>query len=100
MTMTQVHDDGPDACPTRELIVPEALEGQRLDRVVATLHADLSRTEARRLIDLERVTVEGESAYLTGGYRGLHIIDVEEPTNPTEVGWYFTLGIVDDCCKL
>jgi 23S rRNA pseudouridine1911/1915/1917 synthase len=43
----------------RRLVVPERLAGERLDRAIATLCLDVSRSEARRLIDLGRVTVDG-----------------------------------------
>lgn len=40
--------------------VPEDLDGERLDRVVAVL-GEMSRADARRLLDEEVVTVDGES---------------------------------------
>lgn len=40
--------------------VPEDLEGERLDRVVAVL-GEMSRAAARRLFDEEEVTVDGEA---------------------------------------
>lgn len=41
--------------------IPAALDGQRLDRIVALL-ADLSRSDAARTIEADAVTVDGEPA--------------------------------------
>lgn len=45
--------------PAVTLTIPAALDGVRLDRAVAELVADLSRSQARRLIDAGHVTVNG-----------------------------------------
>ena len=42
-----------------ECVVPPTLEGERLDRALPTLVEGLTRSQARRLIDLGRVTLDG-----------------------------------------
>ena len=48
--------------PTHELVVPERLDGTRLDRCLAELSDDWSRSRARKLIDAGRVSHNGGPA--------------------------------------
>jgi 23S rRNA pseudouridine1911/1915/1917 synthase len=60
-------------------VVPPALDGQRLDRVVA-LVTGRSRTEAAALVDAGSVTVSG-SAVTTRSHRVLDgdVVDIDAP---------------------
>jgi 23S rRNA pseudouridine1911/1915/1917 synthase len=59
-------NDAPPPLPTslehdvRELVVPESLDGVRLDRAIAQLVPDLSRARVKRAIDLGAVRVNGQ----------------------------------------
>jgi hypothetical protein len=44
----------------------------------------------RKVVD---VAVSGSYAYVADGYGGLRIINVSNPSNPTEVGFYDTPGV-------
>jgi 23S rRNA pseudouridine1911/1915/1917 synthase len=50
----------PDPSPAvRELVVPDSLDGARLDKAVAELFPELSRARAKRAIDMGAVRVNG-----------------------------------------
>jgi 23S rRNA pseudouridine1911/1915/1917 synthase len=51
---------GPGPSPSvRELVVPDSLDGARLDKAVAELFPELSRARAKRAIDIGAVRVNG-----------------------------------------
>jgi hypothetical protein len=43
------------------------------------------------------VYVSGNYAYVADGYAGLRVIDVSNPSNPREVGYFDTPGYADGC---
>ena len=45
---------------------------------------------------VEGVTVSGDYAYVADYKEGLRVIDVSDPTSPTEVGYYNTPGYAED----
>ena len=54
--------------PTRREILPESLDGERVDRVIAMI-TDCSRSEAARLVEAEQVRLDG----LTVGTRSVRV---------------------------
>ncbi len=51
-----------DLDPRTTVTVPDELAGQRLDRMLATLLPDLSRSKIQRLISAGRIIVDAEPA--------------------------------------
>lgn len=65
--------------PTRRFVVPQELAAVRLDRALAVLNPEWTRSQAHRLIDRGRVTVDGRTAKpSTSVAAGVEII-VDEP---------------------
>jgi 23S rRNA pseudouridine1911/1915/1917 synthase len=62
-----------------EFTVPHRLEGARLDRCLADLKADWTRSRARKLIDAGLVTVNDVPAKASATLREADLIVVEEP---------------------
>lgn len=60
-------------------VVTEVLAGQRLDRCLSQLHPDWTRSRARRLIDEQRVRVNGGPAKPAAIMSPGDLIEVEEP---------------------
>jgi 23S rRNA pseudouridine1911/1915/1917 synthase len=72
--------------PDHHFTVPDDLAGSRLDRCIAALHADWSRSRVRRLIDDGRVLLNGEPARPSAEVgTGDRIVVDEPPPQPLEV---------------
>jgi 23S rRNA pseudouridine1911/1915/1917 synthase len=69
----------------KELIVPAELVGERLDRCLAILYPELSRSRFRRLIDDGRVTVNGAPARPAARVQAgdLAVVEIPEPEPAT-----------------
>ncbi len=66
--------------------VSEDLDGSRLDRCLSDLHPEWTRSRARKLIDDDRVTVNGRSAKASTTVRaGDSIVVDEPPLQPLEI---------------
>lgn len=66
--------------------VSDALDGSRLDRCLAQLHSEWSRSHARRLIDEDRVELRGKKAKPSDKVRSGDTITVDEaPPRPASV---------------
>jgi 23S rRNA pseudouridine1911/1915/1917 synthase len=75
--------------PPTNLIVPEALAGERLDRAIAALAAEVSRGEARRLIAAGVVFVAGRRTGISSRpVRAGELISWESPARPRGPGQY------------
>src|SRR5258708_524829 len=59
MNETVPHPERSPVPPVRELVVPAALDGARLDKALARLMPELSRARLKRAIDLGAVRVNG-----------------------------------------
>ncbi len=64
---------------THRLVVGEAEAGLRLDRALAAMHPDWTRSRARRLIDDGRVMVDGRPAKPAAVVRLGEVVEVREP---------------------
>jgi 23S rRNA pseudouridine1911/1915/1917 synthase len=75
-----------DVSTRYDFTVPEELEGIRLDRGLAELNPDWTRSRARKLIDDDRVLLNGESAKASTTVHAGDVVVVEEPRpTPLEV---------------
>jgi len=70
----------------REFTVPEELEGIRLDRCLAELNPDWTRSRARKLIDEDLVLINNSSAKAsTSVHAGDTVVVDEPPLRPLDV---------------
>lgn len=73
--------------PHHRFTVPPELEAERLDRALALLNPKWSRSRARRLLDEERVTVDGRAAKPSLLLKTGSVIEVDEPEpRPSRLG--------------
>jgi len=73
--------------PHHRFTVPPELEAERLDRALALLNPKWSRSRARRLLDEERVTVDGRTAKPSLLLKTGSVIEVDEPEpRPSRLG--------------
>ena len=65
--------------PHHRFTVPPELEAERLDRALAILNPQWSRSRGRRLLDEERVTVDGRPGKPSLQLKASSVIEVDEP---------------------
>jgi 23S rRNA pseudouridine1911/1915/1917 synthase len=66
--------------PQRNFTVPEELDGIRLDRCLAKLSPEWTRSRARKLIDDDRVQINGSQGKPSSTVRAGDSLTVDEPT--------------------
>ena len=83
-------------------VLAGALEGERaflLDKEKGLMTLDLTSLSEPILLsrwmpimDGRRVTISGNTGYISGGLSGMHVIDLRSPGDPVETYWYDTKG--------
>ena len=80
----EAEDDGVADGPLT-LVAPQALAGERLDKALALLLPDISRSRLQQWIDAGAVRVDGAAARVRGLLAGGERIDIAPPPSPLQL---------------
>jgi len=65
----------------------------------AELEKSISFSLAREMIQPGKIYLKGDTIYINEKYKGIHVIDNTDPTNPKKIGFIVIPGCIDMAMK-